>query len=61
MTDIDNLLARADSLIDFYAAEPQGIGTAEPCECAQAAIERHYLELDPDCKAHGCKELRKDG
>jgi hypothetical protein len=53
------LLARADALIEFYAAEPQGIGTAKPCECAQRAIDQGHLTLDPDCKAHGCKELRR--
>lgn len=58
MTERDPLLAHADALIDFYAAQPQGIGTAKPCECARRAIEDGYLELDPDCKANRCKELR---
>lgn len=51
-------LEAADRTIEFYAADPQGIGT-KPCECAQKAIDRGWMELDPDCKAHGCKELRK--
>lgn len=51
------LLARADSMIEFYAADPQGIGTAKPCECAQAAIDRGFTELAPECKSHGCKEM----
>ena len=31
----------------------------EPCACAQEAIKRGYLILDPDCKANQCKELRE--
>lgn len=42
----------------FYAAEPQGIGTAKPCECAQRAIDHGFLTLDPDCAANRCKEMR---
>lgn len=55
---IEVLYEEADRLIEFYAADPQGIGT-RPCECAQRAIDQGYLTLDPDCKAHGCKELRR--
>lgn len=60
MTDRTNveLLAEADALIAFYAADPQGIGTAKPCLCAQGAIDRGYAILHPDCAASGCKELR---
>lgn len=53
------LLARADELIEFYGADPQGIGTAKPCACAQGAIDRGYLILHPDCKVNACKELRQ--
>lgn len=59
--ETDQLLARADSMIEFYGADPQGIGTPKPCECAQAAINYGFMELAPECKAHGCKEMRKDG
>lgn len=57
-SDGDELLARADGLIEFYAADPQGLGTPKLCPCAQRAVDDGYLTLDPDCKANRCKALR---
>lgn len=56
--DLKNLLNKADQTIKFYSADPQGIGTT-PCECAQRAIDTGWMELDPDCAAYKCKELRR--
>lgn len=53
------LFEAADRTIQFYGADPQGIGT-KPCECAQRAIDQGYMSLDPDCAKNRCKELRAE-
>lgn len=56
---LEVLFHEADELIAFHAGGGGDTLGAKPCQCAQAAIDRGYLELDPDCKANGCKELRR--
>lgn len=40
------------------AAKPARRPVVMPCACARAAIARGFMDLDPDCAANRCKELR---